>query len=135
MPAVEEGHRIERSRVSTNFKIELGRTDASTLAGRTDHVASLDLIAAPNLKLFRVSVSRYVVIGVAHENQIAEFLKAVASIDDDAIVSRRDWSSLRYGDCDPVVFVAVWLTTKPGYHFPMHRPVEDRSAVRGSSVG
>jgi len=134
-PALEEGQWIERYRVSPDFEIELWRADASRLAGRTDDVAALNLIASLNLKLFRVRVGGYVVVDVAHEDQIAELLQTIAGINHNAIVGRLDWGALRYGEGDAVVSVAVRLATKASYDFPMHGPVEDRSAIRGSPIG
>jgi len=104
------------------------------LTGRTDDVASLNLIAAFNLKLSRVSVGRYVVVGVAHEDQIAELLEAATSIDHDPVVGRRDAGALWDGNGDALVFFAARLTTKARYDFPMDGPVENRSGVR-SSIG
>jgi len=134
-PALEEGQRIERRRVSPDLEIKLGCTDASGLAGRTDGVASLNLIAPLNLKLFGVRVGGYVAVGVAHENEIAELLESITGINYDAIVGRCDWGALRYPDGDAVVSLAVRLGAKARYDFPMHGPVEDWSRIGGTPIG
>src|SRR5215211_6540370 len=111
-PALEEGQRIERRRVSPDLEIELGRTDASGLAGRTNDVAALKLIASLNLKLFRVRVGGCVAVSVAYEDEIAELLKAVTGVNHDAIVGRGDWGALRYRDRNAVVCLVVRLGAK-----------------------
>jgi hypothetical protein len=110
--------------------MDAGRTSLAGLAGATNDVAALDLIAALDRELLGVPVGRDVVVGVAHEREIAERLESAAGVDHHAILGRPDRRVFRDRDCDAAVVQSVALRTEARDDWSVHGPVKDGGRLR-----
>src|SRR5262249_15522414 len=126
MAALEKRQRIDRRGVFANLEMHLGRADISGLAGFPDNFAALDLVASLHVELFRVCIDGDVVVGMAHEREIAETFKSVAGINHHAILGGLDRRVLWYGDIDAVVLLAVELAAEARKDLSLDRPLKDR---------
>ena len=128
--AFEKAQRINRRRVFANLEIKLGCADAAGLAGMSDNIAALDLIASHDAELFRVRIHCDVVVGVAYEHEIAEAREPVVCINYHAVLGRFDWGIFRHRDGEAIVFLAIRLGAKVRKDFPTYGPLKDRSGIR-----
>ncbi|ENN86963.1 hypothetical protein RHSP_14185 [Rhizobium freirei PRF 81] len=103
----KERHWVDRSRILADFEVQLRLADVAAHARRSKGLAALDLLPPGDAESIRMAVDRDRTVVMANENRVAEFLQAVAGIDDDAVLGSLDRRTLGNRDVDTVVAAAI----------------------------
>src|ERR1700733_3180001 len=83
--------------------MQLRRTDVAGLSGLADHLTALDHLAALDVELAVVGVSRDEAVGMADQDQVAVTLELAARVGDRAVFGGPDRGAFGNGDVDAVV--------------------------------